>query len=154
MGIRNILNKFLYGGENTSEYVEDTVETEGYTDEDSADPAFTPNETTTAAGGNVNMASGDGIHMVKVIRPDSLEAVTEIADYLLDRNSVILNLEDASKETANRLIDFLRGVTYAINGTFEQTSKYTFFATPNNVNVDGGKAAEAAAAAADSGEAL
>ena len=74
---------------------------------------------------------------MKVVKPEKLESVTQISDYLLDRKTVLLNLEETNKETARRLIDFLNGVAYAINGNLKKVANNTYVITPNNVEVSG-----------------
>jgi len=85
---------------------------------------------------NVNMTSGSSIEM-KVIKPEKLESVTQIADHLLDHKTILLNLEETNKETARRLIDFLNGVAYAINGNLKKVAVNTYVITPNNVEISG-----------------
>lgn len=74
---------------------------------------------------------------LKVVRPDGFENVTAIADHLLAKRTVVLNLEDTNKESARRLLDFLSGVAYAIDGSLKRVTSTTFIITPNNVNVSG-----------------
>ena len=49
----------------------------------------------------------------------------------------MLNLEDANKETIMRIIDFLFGVTFAIEGNLKRVASSTYIITPKNVEVDG-----------------
>jgi Uncharacterized protein conserved in bacteria len=86
------------------------------------------------AGAGVSMSSGSSIEM-KVVKPDSFETVTQIADLLLSKKTVLLNLEDTNKETARRLIDFLSGIAYAIEGDLKRIANNTFVITPHNVAV-------------------
>ena len=72
---------------------------------------------------------------MKVVSPTKYEAVTQIADILLDKKTVLLNLENTNKETAKRLIDFLSGVAYALGGDIQKVADNTFAVTPNNVEV-------------------
>ena len=51
--------------------------------------------------------------------------------------TVVLNLENAEKETANRMLDFLSGVTYAIEGKIKRVAKDTYLITPYNVEIVG-----------------
>ncbi|MBE6689035.1 MAG: cell division protein SepF [Ruminococcaceae bacterium] len=90
----------------------------------------------------VNMTSGTSIEM-KVIRPEKLDnSVTQIADYLINKNTVLLNLEATNKETARRLLDFLNGVAYAVNGKLKKVANSTFVITPSNVSISGENIAE------------
>lgn len=86
------------------------------------------------ASSNVTVASGASIEM-KVVTPNSFETVTQIADLLLSNKTVLLNLENTNKETAKRLIDFLSGVAYALEGDVQKVADNTYAITPNNVAV-------------------
>ncbi|MBE6623113.1 MAG: cell division protein SepF [Ruminococcaceae bacterium] len=77
---------------------------------------------------------GSAIEM-KVVKPREFDAVADIANLLLDGNTVLLNLEDTNKETTRRLIDFMTGVAYAINGDLRRIANNTYVVTPNNVKV-------------------
>jgi len=83
---------------------------------------------TVTAGGNMQYSTE-----LKVIKPGEYNNVREIADHLINRRTVFLNLEDTNKETARRLIDFLTGVAYAIEGHLERVSERTFVIAPKNV---------------------
>ncbi len=72
---------------------------------------------------------------MKVVRPESYASVTEIADHLLNHRTVVLNLEATNKEVAKRLIDFLAGVAYSIDGQLKKVSNNTYIITPCNVDV-------------------
>ncbi len=81
-------------------------------------------------------ASGSSLEL-KVVKPDRFENASQIADHLLNRRTVVLNLEGTNKETARRLIDFLSGVAYSIDGQLKRVANNTFVITPNNVDVSG-----------------
>ncbi len=99
-----------------------------------------PAQQTVAAPKSVSYGSSLEL---KVVRPEGFESVTSIADHLLARRTVVLNLEDTNKEAARRLLDFLSGVAYAIDGTLKKVTVSTFIITPNNVNVSGEEIREA-----------
>ena len=88
-------------------------------------------ETEMGISGTDNAASVE----LKVVRPESYASVTEIADHLLNRNTVVLNLEATNKEVAKRLIDFLAGVAYSIDGQLKNVANNTYIITPRNVDV-------------------
>ncbi len=72
---------------------------------------------------------------LKVVRPEHFEDVSGIADHLLGGRTVVLNLEAASKDVARRLLDFLSGVAYSIEGQMKRVAASTYIITPNNVDV-------------------
>ena len=74
---------------------------------------------------------------VVLLKPERFEAAAEIADHIRERRSVVLNLEEAPKDTARRLVDFLSGVAYALDGKIGKVAANTYIITPNNVDVMG-----------------
>lgn len=77
----------------------------------------------------------DSVVELKVVRPTTFANVTEIADYLLHRCTVVLNLEATNTEEAKRMLDFLAGVAYSIDGQLKNIAVNTYIITPCNVDV-------------------
>ena len=77
----------------------------------------------------------DSVVELKVVRPTTFANVTEIADYLLHHCTVVLNLEATNNEEAKRLLDFLAGVAYSIDGQLKNIAVNTYIITPCNVDV-------------------
>ena len=86
-----------------------------------------------AAAGGISL-SGNAIEL-KVVKPEHFESVTQIADHLLKKRTIVLNLENTNKETARRLIDFLSGVAYSIEGSLKKIASNAYVITPANVDV-------------------
>lgn len=74
---------------------------------------------------------------VVIAKPVRFDEVTEIADHLVNKRTVVLNLEQTSKEIARRIIDFLCGAAYAHNGQLKPIANNTFIITPFNVDIIG-----------------
>ena len=74
---------------------------------------------------------------VVLVKPDRFEAASEVADHLKDKRTVVLNLESTNKDVARRLIDFLSGVTYGVEGKIKKVANSTFIITPYNVDILG-----------------
>jgi len=88
------------------------------------------------SSGGISVTPGSnmqGSAEIKVIRPEDYENQTQIADHVINRRTVILNLEETPKETARRLLDFLNGVAYAIQGQIKRVSEKTFVIAPSNI---------------------
>ena len=143
MGIKNAFNKFVYGDSEEPEKLDNNYDAEA---EDGYDEAYEDPARDVKGASNVGISSGSSIEMV-VVKPEKLETVTQIADYLVDRKTILLNLEDTNKETARRLIDFLNGVAYAINGDLRKVATNTYVVTPSNVELSGEKLRESQEAA-------
>lgn len=93
--------------------------------------------TSTQTSSNSLNFQNSGQLRVRVAKPERFEEVKEIANYLNDKYTVILNLESVGKDLSRRLIDFLSGVAYANNGRIKPVANSTFVITPNNVDVTG-----------------
>ena len=86
-------------------------------------------------GGGISL-SGANIKM-QVVRPQNYDSETasQIANHLLNKSTVVLNLESTNKETSRRLIDFLSGVAYSIGGSLKKIATNAYVITPSNVDV-------------------
>lgn len=71
-----------------------------------------------------------------VVEPYTFGDSEKIADHLKSYRPVVINLEKTEEEVGRRLIDFVSGVTYALEGHIEQVSQAIFLAVPNNMTVD------------------
>lgn len=85
--------------------------------------------------GGISLSGAGSALEMKVVKPQQFDSVSQIADHLLNKRTVVLNLENASKETARRLIDFLSGVAYSIDGSIKKIATNAYVITPNNVDV-------------------
>lgn len=74
---------------------------------------------------------------VVIVKPDHFEDVTMIADHLNAKKSVVLNLENANRETSRRILDFISGVAYANRCSIRKVANSTFMIAPNEVDVMG-----------------
>ena len=77
---------------------------------------------------------GESVEL-KVIRPESYEEVSVVADSLLAGCTVVLNLEVLDRPTVFRMLDFLNGVTYCTDGEIKKVAPNTFIITPHE-NID------------------
>ena len=75
---------------------------------------------------------------VVLVQPDHFESASDIANHLIERRTVVLNLEKANKEATRRLVDFLSGVVFAQGGKIKPVAKCTYIITPYNVDIMGG----------------
>ena len=74
---------------------------------------------------------------VVLVKPEAYADGSIVADHLMNRRTVVLNLESTNKEVSRRLLDFISGVAYAINGQIKRIANSTFIVTPYNVGVMG-----------------
>ncbi len=74
---------------------------------------------------------------VVLVKPDRFDNVSEIAEHLRDKRAVVLNLESTNKDVARRLVDFLSGCAYALDGKIKKVAISTYIITPYNVDIMG-----------------
>ena len=72
-----------------------------------------------------------------IFKPGSFEEVSEITDEVKNRRAVIVNFEKLDKETAKRILDFMSGSIYELNGTVKKIGPGIFIFAPDNVDVSG-----------------
>ncbi len=74
---------------------------------------------------------------VVLVKPEVFTDAKQIADHLIAKKTVVLNLETASADTKRRIIDFLVGVAYANGGSLKPVANMTYIITPYNVGFIG-----------------
>jgi len=74
---------------------------------------------------------------VVVCEPRIFEDCQLIADNLKNRRPVVINLEEADKELAKRVVDFISGATYALNGSMQKVGNGIFLFVPSNIDIAG-----------------
>lgn len=74
---------------------------------------------------------------VVLVKPESFGDAKAIADHLLQKKTVVLNLETSTAENKRRIIDFLAGVAYANGGSIKPVANLTYIITPYNVGFIG-----------------
>ncbi len=72
-----------------------------------------------------------------IFEPRSYEEATEIADFLKAHKACVVNIHRLQNEYRQRLIDFLWGAVYAIDGRIQKVGQDVFLCTPANVTVNG-----------------
>ncbi len=72
-----------------------------------------------------------------LLEPRAFSESQQIADHLKKRNTVVVNLKRVTPEQAKRIVDFLSGTIYAINGKIQKIGGGIFLCAPNNVSVQG-----------------
>lgn len=71
----------------------------------------------------------------KLIIPKSFNDAQQIADHFRDSNPVIVNMQNAERDLARRLIDFSSGLCYGLGGQMEKVAKDVYLLTPDDVEV-------------------
>ena len=74
---------------------------------------------------------------VVLFRPTSFSEATKAADDLRDRKAVIVNMENVEPSMARRVVDFLSGCAYALNGKVKKIALATYLFCPQSMDVMG-----------------
>ena len=75
-------------------------------------------------------------HLI-LFEPRDFSDGQEIAAHLLHKKAAVLNLHRLQKEQSKRVIDFLTGVIFAIEGDIQRIGPKIFLCTPKNIGVGG-----------------
>lgn len=105
--------------------------------ESAPQPAFTAKSGRSREGKVVNLGAAGAPMQVVLVKPERYETAADIADHLKEKRAVLMNLETTPKEITRRLVDFLSGVAYAMNGKVKKVAANTYILTPPNVDLMG-----------------
>jgi cell division inhibitor SepF len=89
-----------------------------------------------------NKANVVSIHSQKNSRvvlsePRTYDETQDIADHLRSRRAVVVNLQRVRPDTGIRIVDFLSGTVYALNGSISKLGPNIFLCTPDSVDIHG-----------------
>ena len=103
-----------------------------------AAPAAAPVAASNGFSGRVvNMNRNASQELVRY-HPASFADSKKAAKDLISNKAVILNLEDVDKDTSRRMVDFLSGVVFAMDGDVQKVAMSTYVFCPPNVVITGG----------------
>ncbi len=106
----------------------------GYADETTADEMQAEGFAAPAPAPAEPAAFGTSVSL-KIVNPKSHKDAEEIADYLMNGNTVLLNIESLDPAQAMRLLDYLAGATHAVGGLITRVGRTTIVVAPKNVDV-------------------
>ena len=74
---------------------------------------------------------------VVVIQPESYDEAQDICDHIKSQRPVIINLENMERNVAQRIMDFVSGSCYTLNGNLQRVTNNIFIIAPENEDVAG-----------------
>ena len=80
---------------------------------------------------------GSSKQEVVLFRPGSFNDTTKAADDLKANKAVIVNMENVDKAMARRVVDFLSGCVYALEGDVKKIAQSAYLFCPHNIGVVG-----------------
>jgi cell division inhibitor SepF len=124
----------------------DNDEYEEEDDEDVDETAATAKPGDPRAGGSVGyrrppapalrLESARRTHVIVRRAVQSFDDARRAADGLKSGQQQIINLETTDPDMAERIIDFLNGATYALDGSVEKIGEQVYLFTPHNICID------------------
>ena len=88
------------------------------------------------SGQVLNMTTG-GKQEVVLFHTKNFDSAAKAADELRNKKAVILNMENVDKSLTRRVVDFLSGAVYALDGSVKKIAQSTYLFCPHNMNVVG-----------------
>ena len=104
-------------------------------------PATTSGSSVSASGFsgqvlNMNNSASNKQEVV-LFRPGSFNDTSKAADDLRNRKAVIVNMENVDKAMARRVVDFLSGCVYALDGDVKKIAQSAYLFCPHNMDIVG-----------------
>jgi len=134
MGVMNKIKEFL--GFESEEIYEEVIEEQ----EDEEEAYLPPKKSASAKANNVVSLHAarerEGIRLM-LFEPRLYSDAQDIADNLRHRRPVVVNLQRVEKDQAKRIVDFLSGTVYALNGDIQKVGDHIFVCTPEHVDIQG-----------------
>ena len=126
----------------------DDYEDEGYEDEEMMEEEEEPQRPVrsaapavprSVAARNVGRATVPGRqakpYTMVVVNPKVFNDCEKIADHLKSSRPVVMNMEQTDDSIAQRIVDYVQGVMYALDGKIDRISESIYLCAPNNMSV-------------------
>ena len=96
-----------------------------------------PAPVATGFRGSIVGGSSSNKQEVVLFRPGTFNDTSKAADDLRNRRAVIVNMENVDKDMARRVVDFLSGCVYALDGNVKKIAKSAYLFCPHNMDIVG-----------------
>ncbi len=90
-----------------------------------------------STGFSGQVVSMGGRQEVVLFHPATFNDTTKAADDLRNKKAVIVNMENVDRAMARRVVDFLSGCAYAVDGSVKKIAQSTYLFCPHNMDVVG-----------------
>ena len=72
-----------------------------------------------------------------LVEPRAFSEAQQIADYLKANNQVVVNFKRVTSDVSKRILDFLNGIVYAIDGKIEKLGPGIVLCAPRGFEIEG-----------------
>ena len=83
------------------------------------------------------LSMGSGKQEVVLFHAKTFDDAAKAADELRRKKAVILNMENVDKALTRRVVDFLSGSIYAMDGSVKKIAQATYLFCPHNMDIVG-----------------
>ena len=134
----SVMNKFMnfLGLQEEEEIVERERIVDSHEEQEIETSPAEPRKHTTRTNNVVSIHSQKNVRVI-LNEPRSYDEAQEIADHLRSRRSVVVNLQRVRTDQAVRIVDFLSGTIYALQGQISKLGPNIFLCTPDSVEIQG-----------------
>jgi cell division inhibitor SepF len=91
---------------------------------------------------NIGISQDIAKYRVVLVQPEKFDCATAIANHIRQGDAVILNCESTDAAVARRVVDFLSGCAYALDGSIKKAANNVYILVPRDVGVDEDKETE------------
>ncbi|HZK25264.1 MAG TPA: cell division protein SepF [Oscillospiraceae bacterium] len=109
--------------------MEEAEEEETYEEQDN------PRQSSARKGTVLNLHTAKNMRLV-ITKPYEFAEAQAIVDHIKNRKPVLVNMEETDKGEAKRIVDFICGATYALEGNMQKVSQQIFVFAPAQVEVN------------------
>lgn len=134
MGSSAMIDKFknLIGfGDLEDEYEEEVMQADEEERRTTAKPTYNKKQKVVPMRGNTNSSK------IVVLKPKCFNDSMLVADELKERRPVVINVGSLDTDEARRVVDFVAGTAYGLNGNMQKIAGGIFIATPAHVDILG-----------------
>ena len=100
-------------------------------------PVSAPATPSTGFSGQILNMGASNKQEVVLFRPGTFNDTSKAADDLRNRKAVIVNMENVDKAMARRVVDFLSGCVYALDGDVKKIAQSAYLFCPHNMDIVG-----------------
>ena len=72
-----------------------------------------------------------------LVEPRAFSEAFQVADYLKANNQVVVNFKRVTSDVSKRIMDFLNGIVYAIDGKMEKLGPGIVLCAPKGFEIEG-----------------
>lgn len=136
MSFINSIKNFI-GIETDDEYYDDEYYDEENEIEDEDDEPRRSSRIGRKSAAKVVTLNPGSSSRVRIMTPSQFEESTTIADEIKSGRLVIFNIGQLGNDDARRVVDFISGTAYGLNGNVRRASRDIFVAAPRNIDITG-----------------